>query len=155
MVQEVMIDLPGRSEVVTEDADEGDPVAAADHDERDHAQRAAERRERVDSRAALLDATVAGEAVDPAWAPGSEKKIVDAFAAEASPGAGLRAVTCKTTLCVAEIEHPEGSKRGVGGTRWGKVFRFPHTFVVYHPPGPDEPARSVAYLARDGYRLPK
>ena len=90
--------------------------------------------------------------MDPAWAPATERQITDDFAARGPAGSRLRSATCKTTLCAIEIGFPPGpNKRSF--VNWPSFFGFSRGYIARHPSGPDEHARTVTYLARDGHPL--
>ncbi|MCX4243279.1 hypothetical protein [Paraliomyxa miuraensis] len=122
-------------------------------DEPELAEIIARERETAERRAAVLTAAVHGEVVDSDWAPAVELQIADGLAALGPQGARLLSVSCKTTLCMAEIEHPPGSD--AEHVSWLRVFGLSRGFFVHHEPAPGSGARTVAYLARDGFSLPR
>ncbi|MCX4243917.1 hypothetical protein [Paraliomyxa miuraensis] len=133
----------------------GDPDEDREEDDGDEDDEASLVREqelvarRIEDIVDLADA----EPVDPSWAPAMERRIAEGLAAHAPPGATLVSASCRTTLCVAEIEFPPS---GEGGTRvnWLTALGLPRGFFVHHEPRPGFGPRTVAYLARDGHSLP-
>lgn len=119
----------------------------------DHAAVVVQSRERALRRAELITAAVDSEAVDPQWAAATEQQIAERFAAEAPPGFELLSTTCKTSLCIAEVETPsrEASRAQTG---WHKFFGFSRT-RVYHQGEEGDAFRTVVFLARDGHHFPK
>ncbi len=134
----------------------GEPVGAAveDHAEPNIAEIAAREREMSERRAAVIGAAVNREAVDPDWARAMQLRIASGVAAHGASGSRLISTICKTTICVAEIEHPPGDD-GTGHLSWRAMFGLSRGFVVHHEPTSGGGHRSVAYLARDGYSLPR
>jgi hypothetical protein len=115
-------------------------------------ERLARARERSRQRVESIMATAANEAVDPAWAPAMERRIAESFAAHAPPGFKLRSATCKTTICVAELDTPS-REASTGQTDWDRILGFERGYVQ-HRGEEDGAFRSVAFIARDGHRLP-
>lgn len=135
-------------------ADSRSPDAgASDLDEGDFALIEAREREQSERRAATIAEAAAREAVDPHWASATERSIAEAFAIHAPPGSWLRSATCKTTLCILEIELPNGHA-STGHLNWPAALELSRGLVVHHPPDPNGTHASVAYLARDGHSLP-
>lgn len=121
--------------------------------ESDFAAIAARERELSEGRAATIDAAAALERVDPLWAAAMERQLTEGFAAHAPAGSRLLSATCKTTLCVAKIDHPPEIDDPTG-LNWPTILSLSRGFLVHHEPGTDGRPRTVAYLARDGHRLP-
>jgi hypothetical protein len=111
-------------------------------------------REQGERRAEAITAAADREAVDPDWGPPTQRQIVDRFATEAPPGTTLISATCKTTLCIAEIESI-GRDGSIGPPTWMALFGLPRGFVLPPEPSQDGTYRSVVFLARDGHSLPK
>jgi hypothetical protein len=115
-------------------------------------ERLARARDRSRQRVELIMATAANEAVDPAWAPAMERRIAESFAAHAPPDFKLRSATCKSTICVAELDTPS-REASTGQTDWDRILGFERGYVQ-HRGEVDGAFRSVAFIARDGHRLP-
>jgi hypothetical protein len=110
-------------------------------------------RERAERRvAAFLDA-ISREPVDPDWGPAQEQQIAESFAAEAPAGFKLLSTTCKTSLCIAEIETPskKASRREMG---WHRFLGFSKAHIHHHA---DEGGahRTDVFIARAGHSLPR
>ncbi|PRP92823.1 hypothetical protein ENSA5_47360 [Enhygromyxa salina] len=125
-----------------------------DYEEPDLEEMIARDRDIAERRAAAITAAAEREAVDPDWAPAVELQIAEGLAAHGPSGATLISTVCKTTLCIAEIEHPPGDD-GTGHVNWLVVFGLSHGFFMRHEPESGAGARTVAYLARDGHSLPR
>lgn len=116
-------------------------------------QRDVQERELSERRAAQIRAAAAREDVDPGWATTMERQIADSFAAHAPPQSRLLSASCKTTLCVVEVEL---SAQFADSTTldWPRLLQLSRGFIVHHDPGPDGYRRTIAFLARDGHSLP-
>lgn len=126
---------------------------AEQYEELDFAEIIAREHELAERRAQAITAVADREAVDSSWAPAVELQIADGLAAHGPPGAKLLSAICKTTLCIAEMEHPPGDD-GTSHVNWLTVFGLSRGFFVRHEPESDTGARTMAYLVRDGYLLP-
>ncbi|MDC0669030.1 hypothetical protein [Nannocystis radixulma] len=109
-------------------------------------------RERSRQRVELMTTTAAGEAVDPDWAPAMERRIAERFAANAPSDFKLRSASCKTSLCIAEIETPS-DEASIGRTGWPRYLGFKRGYV-HHRGEEGGSFRTVVFIARDGHRLP-
>jgi hypothetical protein len=110
-------------------------------------------RKRGKRRAALITEAAEREAVDPDWAPAMETRIVERFAAKAPPDFELLSITCKTSMCIAQIATPS-RKASVGQVGWHRYFGLSRAYV--HHRGEDgDGFRTDVFLARDGHSLPK
>lgn len=142
---------PGNDDEHEDDDDEDDEVDGGPESEEASLARSREAAERwVEAITTAADL----EAVDLDWAPGMERQIAEGLAAQVSAGATLISATCKTTLCITEIEFPpdEGRSRRVSRLA---AFGLSRGFFVRHEPELGRGARMVAYLAREGYSLPR
>ncbi|MCX4246485.1 hypothetical protein [Paraliomyxa miuraensis] len=110
----------------------------------------ARNRELAERRIAAITAAADQEAVDSNWAPAMERAIVDGIGAHAPPGTKVISTSCKTTVCVARVELPAGEMANSG--RLLAAFGLSSGFFVQE--AGESGARTVAYLARDGYSLP-
>ncbi len=125
---------------------------AARGPEADLEQLAARERELAERRAAVITAALARETVDPDWAPITQRKIADAFAARGPGDARLASVACGASLCMAEVRLARGD---FDNFYWLAIPGLSRGYVVHDEATPEGTARSVAYLARVGYTLPK
>ena len=100
----------------------------------------------------LMTTTAALEAIDPDWSPAMERQIAERFAANAPPEFKLRSTTCKTSLCIAEVETPS-REAGTGQPGWRRFFGFKRG-VIHYRGEEDGSFRTVVFIARDGHRLP-
>jgi hypothetical protein len=130
-------------------------TATADEDsqEPDWGELEIREREQGERRAAAITAVAARETVDPDWGPATERQIADQFAAHGPPDATLLSVTCKSTLCIAEME-TSSRKKSTGQLAWRAFFGLSRGFVLHRESTPDRGFRSVVFLAREGHRLP-
>ncbi len=124
-----------------------------DQDEPDMVALGVRERELSKQRAATLAATAEREAVDPSWGPITERKIAKRFTNRAPAGTKLLSVVCKTTLCVAEIQHSR-PRSGNTSLDWRAILGLSRGLIVHGEPTASGRRHSVAYLARDGHRLP-
>ena len=115
-------------------------------------ERLARSRERTRQRVELMTTTAANEAIDPDWAPAMEQRIAERFAANAPPDFKLRSTTCKTSICIAEIETPSG-EASTGYTGWHRSLGFKRGYI-HHRGEEDGSFRTVVFIARDGHRWP-
>jgi hypothetical protein len=111
-------------------------------------------REDGERRSSMVDELAAQEAVDPSWAPGMQQEIAERFAINGPEGAELVSATCKTSLCIAEVA-PLSRSDSTGQMRWNRMFGLERGFVINHETAVKGEYRSVVYLAREGYHLPK
>lgn len=102
----------------------------------------------------LINQVAAEEAVDPSWAPGMLQTIAEQFAIHGPEGAELVSSTCKTSLCIVEVA-PLSRRDSTGQMRWNRMFGLKRGFVINHETAVKGEYRSVVYLAREGYHLPK
>lgn len=103
-------------------------------------------------RAEVIAAVAAGEVVDPEWGPAAERSISERFAASAPVGFKLLSTTCKTSLCVTEVETP--SRRvSTKQSGWHRFLGVSSGYV-YHRGDEGGAFRSVVFSARDGHSLP-
>lgn len=111
-------------------------------------------REQGERRAEAILAAAAREAVDPEWGPTTRQEIVERFASKAPAGHTLISATCKTTLCIAEIEILS-SEESSAPPVWSALFGLPRGFVLSRDPDSGGVYRSVVFLARHGHPLPE
>jgi hypothetical protein len=126
------------------ESDEGDDIE----------EMAAQGRRAGQRRAALINELAAQEAVDPGWAPAMERRMTAQFAAHAPEGATLVSATCKTSLCIAEVESLS-SRDSTGQLGWSAMFGIRRGFVMNEETAIEGQYRSVVYMSRDGHSLPK
>lgn len=124
------------------------------HDELDLEAMEARDRDVGQRRATLIRERADQEDMDPNWAPAMQRHIAEQFAAQGPAGAKLVSATCKTSLCIAEIESLS-SRDSTGQMGWAAMFGLGRGFVMNHETAIDGQYRSVVYLARDGHSLPK
>ncbi|MCX4246483.1 hypothetical protein [Paraliomyxa miuraensis] len=142
-----------RSRAMTEQGS-GPADGPAEHeDELDHEELVAHGREVMERRIATITDAVNREAVDSGWAPAMERQLSEGLVARGPHGARLISAVCKTTLCIADVEHPPGDD-GMGYVNWLTVFGMSRGYFVRHSPTSSTGARTMAYLARDGHSLP-
>lgn len=104
-------------------------------------------------RVEFLDARLAAEPVDRAWAGGIERSIWDRAAS--FNGSTLRSVRCASTICAFEAEHDDEAARMrfevelVQST--GAALQ--HAFSQWYDDGAGP--RTVLFMARTGYLLPR
>lgn len=110
-------------------------------------------REQGERRALAITAAADREAVDPDWGPAMQRQIIERFTAGGPAGATMISATCKTTLCIAEIEN-RSNDGNIGPPAWVALFGLSRGFVRPREPGQDGPYRSVVFLAREGHSLP-
>ncbi len=124
----------------------------AEAEELDDDELEARARENAAYRAEAISAAAASEAVDLDWGPAAEQMIIQRFAAKAPVGFKLLSTTCKTSLCIAEIETPSRlvSTRQSGWHRFLGVS----SGYVYHRGDEGRAFRTVVFIARNGYTLP-
>lgn len=111
-------------------------------------------REDGERRANLVNELAAQEAEDPSWAPGMLQEIAERFAIHAPEGAKLVSSICKTSVCIVEIA-PLSRSDSTGQMRWNRMLGLKSGFVINEETAVEGQYRSVVYLARDGYHLPK
>jgi hypothetical protein len=111
-------------------------------------------REDGERRTNMVNEIAAQEAVDPDWAPGMQQVIAERFAIHGPEGAELVSSTCKTSLCIVEVA-PLSRSDSTGQMRWNRMFGLKRGFVMNYETAVKGEYRSVVYLARDGYHLPK
>lgn len=129
------------------------PIADEPEEELDWDQLAIREREQGEQRAEVIRAAAAREPVDPEWAPITQRQIADRFAVHGPSGSTLISATCKTSLCIVEIETLSPAESG-GLQRWHRFFGLSRGWVLPREPAQDGPSRSVIFLARDGHSLP-
>ncbi|KIG17460.1 hypothetical protein DB30_03161 [Enhygromyxa salina] len=129
-----------------DDDDDGD-------DDLDFEQMAARDRAIALGRAKELTAAADREGVDMEWAPAMEEQITEGLAANGPRGVRLISAVCMSTICIVEIEHPQGED-GRAHVNWPVVFGVSRGFLVHHEPEPGVGARTLLYLARPGHALP-
>jgi hypothetical protein len=117
-------------------------------EEPDFAALAIRERSRGERRAAVITAAFSAEDVDPKWAPVTEQEIVDRWATEGPPESRLISATCKTTLCIAEIDTRSGAP-SIGPLFWQRLS-LPRGFVFQA-----DIHRTIVFLAREGHSLPE
>lgn len=110
-------------------------------------------RARSERRVATMTAAAAREPIDPEWGPATEQKISERFAAEAPVGFELLSATCKTTLCVAEIQSAS-RKQSAEQLAWSEFLGLSRGFV-HRRADQGDGSRTVVFLAREGHSLPK
>lgn len=110
-------------------------------------------RDLSERRAAEIRTAAAREDVDPDWATPMERRIADSFATHAPPRSRLLLASCKTTLCVVEVELSTEFADSTG-LDWPRLLQLSRGFIVHHDPEPDGHRRTSAFLARDGHSLP-
>lgn len=130
------------------------PTTGDEPDPNDFEAIEARNRELAERRAKLIDELAAREAVDPSWAPDMQRQMIEQFAARAPKGAKLLSATCKTSLCIAEVESLS-RRDSTGQTGWSGMFGLRRGFVMNVESPIEGQYRSFVYLARDGHSLPK
>lgn len=112
-------------------------------------------RRRVDERVAAVEAQLASEPVDRAWAFEARHVIDEAAASPELAGSRVTALTCRSTLCRLEVEH-DGEQ---DADQWASIF-YPRAAAL--PAGfqrrlepRDGRERSLVFLARQGHRIPR
>jgi len=109
-------------------------------------------REHATRRAEVISAAAASEAIDPDWGPAAEQTIIESFAARAPVGFKLHSTTCKTSLCIAEIETPS-RMLSTQQSGWHRFLGVSSGFV-YHRGDEGGAFRTVVFVARNGHTLP-
>lgn len=149
------MDEPGEDAAPAEPAREKGHEArteGAEADELDDDELEARAREHATRRAEVISAAAASEAVDPDWGPAAEQRIIERFAARAPVGFKLLSTTCKTSLCVAEIETPSRSV-STQQSGWHRFLGVSSGYV-YHRGEEGSAFRTVVFVARNGHTLP-
>jgi hypothetical protein len=136
------------------EASRQDQLQALEDDEPETEEELAIRvRERGKQRAATITEAADSEPVDPDWGPATQQQITERFAVKAPIGFELQSVTCKTSLCIAEIETPS-RKAGIQEVGWHRFLGSSRAYIHHGEEGGDTHHVTV-FLARDGHPLPK
>jgi hypothetical protein len=141
------------------------PAAAAANDSRQDAESSGLTREELmqradeqaEAQAAQVEQAVAGERLDPAWAPGAEQSIRGLFQEKDLQGLRLVDARCRATLCRIEMARNDAAQGADFEASFRKLLiRTPwqgQGFARVHDPFSASPT-AVLFLAREGAALP-
>jgi hypothetical protein len=100
-----------------------------------------------------LAAKLAGEPLDPGWAPATERLIADTLGKPEFKGSKLLSATCRSTLCRFEVGHQdERARRRFSSTLPNRLPSLP-SGSMRNAEGND--TRTIVYVAREGHRIPR
>ena len=104
-------------------------------------------------RFAALAGKLEAEAVDPAWAPATERLVAETLTKPVFAGSTLLGATCRSTLCRLEVQHEsEDHRRRFARTLPTRLPALPSGSMRN---GEGEALTSIVYVAREGHRIPR
>jgi hypothetical protein len=113
--------------------------------------------EQIEEQTAAIERAVAGQALDPSWAPAAEASIRSVLQQSEFEGVKLLDARCRTSVCRIEIAGEPGMENGSFDERFRKLLiRTPwqgQGFGQVHDPFGASPT-AVLFLAREGESLP-
>lgn len=109
-------------------------------------------RELGEQRARTLTAAADREPIDHDWAPAMERQIAERFALHGPSDSRLLSATCKTSLCILEVE-TASRVQNIEPKPWHKFFPLSRGFAVSRER--EGGVQDVIFLAREDHALPE
>jgi hypothetical protein len=111
-------------------------------------------REHGERRAEVITSAADREPIDHDWAPDMQRQLAERFARNGPADSRLLSTTCKTSLCIVEVE-TASRMQAIGLQPWQQFFGLSRGFVTARVSEHDGEFRNVIFLARDGHSLPE